>query len=371
MEVRRTNYSLKRIVSDMKKGKITFDFPIQRESGQWDKMQQGLLIHSVLQGYIVPDIYIIKEGSTDFSPFSVLDGKQRLTTVYDFYNDKFKLPKDIENIIIVDVDYTNGEQNISENNYVVADKRFSELDGKLKEIFLDFTFDAKMLVGFSDDEIEEQFYRLNNGCIFTKAQKSNVKLGTVLAGKLKEIEQSNFFKYKATFSSAQRRRGEITSCILQTLMLLTGYEYSNFGSGEILKFAEWYSDNYDENQLEYCKQLYDTLYNLLPDDDNSKKYLKKINIPMMIMDLDYRDSLDETISDEEYTGFLVKWFEVWIETSGYIDFCGQGSTSKAKVEGRSTIIDKELKDYIINKTIERKESNGTIEEEVDRFKTAS
>jgi hypothetical protein len=371
MEVRRTNYSLKRIVSDMKKGKITFDFPIQRESGQWDKTQQGLLIHSILQGFIIPDVYIIKEGSTEFSPFSVLDGKQRLTTVYNYYNDKFKLPKDIENVVIIDVDFTNGEQNISENSYIVADKRFSELDGKLKEIFLDFTFDAKMLVGFTDDEIEEQFYRLNNGCIFTKAQKSNVKLGTVLAGKLKEIEQSNFFKYKALFSSAQRRRGEITSCILQTLMLLIGYEYSNFGSSEVFKFAEWYSENYDEKQLEYCKQLFDRLYNLLPKDEMSKKYLKKINIPMQVMNLDYMDSLDESISDKEYTEFLTKWFEVWIETSGYIDFCGQGSTSKTKVEGRLTIIDKELKDYVINKTIERNESNGTIKEETDRFEAAS
>ena len=48
----------------------------------------------------------------------------------------------------------------------------------------------KLLAGYTDEQIEDQFYRLNNGCIFTKSQKENVKLGTELAGKIKEIEDS-------------------------------------------------------------------------------------------------------------------------------------------------------------------------------------
>ena len=43
---------------------------------------------SIEGGYLVPQLYIVKEDKEDFSPMSVLDGKQRLTTLRDFAEDK-------------------------------------------------------------------------------------------------------------------------------------------------------------------------------------------------------------------------------------------------------------------------------------------
>jgi len=58
-----------------------------------------------------------------------------------------------------------------------------------------------------------------------------VKLGTELAGKIKEIEECDFFENRAVFSNLQRKRGEITSCILQSMMLLSDFEYRSFAAG--------------------------------------------------------------------------------------------------------------------------------------------
>lgn len=355
VENRNYSYDIEDIIEKMKKKKLTFDYPIQRESGQWDKSQRDLFIDSIFNGYLVPDIYIIKEGTEDFSPMSVLDGKQRLTTIYSYFKGDFKLSNEADPIVIKDVSFDDNKNPIEEEKtYEVAGKTFSQLDGDLQKIFVKFKLNVKLLAGYTDEQIEEQFYRLNNGCVFTKSQKANVKLGTELAGKIKEIEECDFFQNRAAFSNSQRKRGEITSCILQTMMLLTGFEYKNFGANEVLRFAEHFNENPNYKQIEYCKDLYDRLFDVLPDYDKElDKQFKKIHIPIMIMNLDAVGGLDVDyeLSDKEYKDFLSKWFTVWNDTSGYMEYCGAGSTGKSKVEGRIAIMERELRDYAMKLSV--------------------
>ncbi len=373
MENRNYSYNIEDIIKRMNKNTLSFDFPIQRESGQWDKEQKSLFIDTILNGYLVPEVYIIKEGTDDFCPMSVLDGKQRLTTIFDFYNDGFKLSKDLDPITVNDYSFDDDKNRIDNiKTYEVANKTFSQLDDYLKETFNGFKINTKLLAGYTDEQIEEQFYRLNNGSVFTKAQKATVKLGTELAGKIKEIEENDFFTNRACFSNSQKKRGEVTSCILQTLMLLTEYPYKNFGANEVLKFSEYFNENPDLKQVEYCKELFDRLFEVLPYSEDIDRQLKKIHIPMLIMNLDALGALDEDneITEEQYTEFLKKWFGVWNETSGYVDFCGAGSTSKQKVEGRVFTMERELREFAIRVT------NGGDGDEINEnensgFKTAS
>jgi len=375
MENRSWSYTVEDVIKRMNKKTLSFDFPIQRESGQWDKEQKSLFIDTIFNGYLVPEVYIIKEGTDDFCPMSVLDGKQRLTTIYDYYNDGFKLSKDLDSITINDFRFDDEKNRIDNiKTYEIANKSYSQLDDSLKEIFKSFKINAKLLAGYTDEQVEEQFYRLNNGSVFTKAQKATVKLGTELAGKIKEIEENDFFTNRACFTNSQKKRGEVTSCILQTLMLLTGYNYKNFGANEVLKFAEYFNENPDYKQLEYCSELFDKLFSVLPYSEDIDKQLKKIHIPMLIMNLDAIDGLDVDyeLTDDEYKAFLNKWFEVWNETSGYTDFCGTGSTGKSKVEGRVSIMTRELRDYVIKLSIKNgNEENDYGEEEDFRTETAS
>jgi len=356
MEKRNQSYNIEDLNEKMDKGKLTFDYPIQREDGQWDKEQKALLIDTVLNGYIIPDVYIIKEGTEDFSPMSVLDGKQRLTTLYEFANDEFALPKNTDDVVITDVSFDEDKNPIkTENTYHVAEKKFSQLDKELQKVFNKYKIEVKLLAGFTDEQIEEQFYRLNNGCTFTKSQKANVKLGTELAGKIKEIEECDFFENRAVFTNSQRKRGEIKSCILQSMMLISGFDYKNFGANEVLRFARELNENPDYELIEKTKELYEKLFCVLPPyDKEMDKNLKKIHIPVIIENLDNVEKLDVdcNVTDDEYTKFLKKWFEVWNETSGYLGFCGQGSTGKAKVDGRVETMNKELREYAIRLSME-------------------
>lgn len=358
MEKRTQNYNLEEIVELMDRKKLTFDYPIQRESGQWDKSQKSLLIDSILNGYFLPEIYIIREGTNDFSPMSVLDGKQRLTILYEFAKDGFALSGDMDDVTVIDISYDENKEPIkAEKTYPIAKKKFSELDIELQKIFNKYKLEVKLLAGFSDEQIEEEMYRLNNGATFTKSQKANVKLGTELAGKIREIEEDSFFQNRAVFSNLQKKRGEITSCILQSMMLLSDFEYRSFAASEVVRYAEILSGNPDYGLIDKTRDLFDRLFCVLPpyDGETDKSCLKKIHIPILIKNLDTVDKLDVgyALTDEEYTLFLKKWFEVWNDTSGYLDFCGQGSTGRTKVEGRVETMRKELREYAIQLSMEK------------------
>lgn len=351
MEKRTQNYNLEEIVELMDKKKLTFDYPIQRESGQWDKSQKSLLIDSILNGFFLPEIYIIREGTNDFSPMSVLDGKQRLTTLHEYAKDSFALSSDMDDVTIVDISYDGNKEPIKdEKTYQIARKKFSELDTELQKIFNKYKLEVKLLAGFSDEQIEDQFYRLNNGALFTKSQKANVKLGTELAGKIKEIEESDFFGSRAVFGSLQRKRGDITCCILQSMMLLSDFDYKSFSPNEVLRFAERINEKPDYELIDKTKELFDELLCVLPpyDKDLDKNCLKKIHIPVLIKNLDTVRKMDEAVSDKEYEAFLLDWFTAGMVCSNYIDFCGHGSTSRAKVEGRISAMEEALRDYLEN-----------------------
>ena len=357
MEKRTQSYNLEEITEWMDKKKLTFDYPIQRESGQWDKSQKSLLIDSVLNGYFLPEIYIIREGTEDFAPMSVLDGKQRLTTLYEFSQDGFTLSADLDDVTIVDVSFGMDRNPIKEERtYPIAKKKFSELDTKLQKVFNKYKLEVKLLAGFTDEQIEDQFFRLNNGCTFTKSQQANVKLGTELAGKIKEIEECDFFENRATFTNTQKKRGEITSCILQTMMLLSDFDYKNFGANEVMRYAKELNENPDYELVDRTKELYDKLFCVLPPYDRERdRNLKKIHVPILIKNLDTvnKMDIDYILTDNEYTDFLKNWFEVWNDTSGYLNFCGQGSTGRTKVEGRIEIMKKELREYMIQISMEK------------------
>ena len=52
MEKRISFYDIEDLIERMDDENLTFDYPIQRADGQWDKSQKALLIDSVLKGYI-------------------------------------------------------------------------------------------------------------------------------------------------------------------------------------------------------------------------------------------------------------------------------------------------------------------------------
>lgn len=71
--------------SDNKKYVLNPDF--QRRH-RWDRKKQSRLIESFIMNVPIPPIFLYE---VEFSKYEVMDGLQRMTAIFEFYNDKFAL----------------------------------------------------------------------------------------------------------------------------------------------------------------------------------------------------------------------------------------------------------------------------------------
>jgi len=321
------NWTVKKAVNYMKKGKVLFDHPCQRKAGQWDDEQISLLVHSLLANYPVPPIYSVDDDENE--KYSVLDGKQRLTTLDNFLKNEWKLTDDFPEVII------------DGTTYDISGLGFDELPEDAKDVLGDAELPMVMLKNCTDDEIEEIFKRLNNGTALTLDQKTRSELGDRLATFIDEVTALEFFKTKAHFTKRQLKQGEDQTCILQTLMLLTEYKYKTFGNDDLSDFAKYYRANYTEEELKNCIDLFTSLNDMF---EEKHKQIKKINIPIFAITLKYAQDLK--IPLEKVKEWAKKFMEAYHSKCEYAQYCGDRSTSRQKVLKRIELTQSSLIDFV-------------------------
>lgn len=350
-------YTIRTINEGIENGNIVFNHPMQRKPGQWDLEQQSLLIHSVLANFAIPQAYALQQFEGDYDSFSVLDGKQRFTTLYDYMQDGFRLSDNTPDVNIQKrkvVTDENGQrkQKTTVEEYEIAGKFFSEIDTKLQDKLKDKVLSVIVLTDCTDEEIEDQFYRLNNGTALTKDQKTRVLLGDELSAFIDKVEASEFFSekgHKSYFTSLQRKRGEVQTCILQTLMLVMDYQFKNFNNDATMEFAEWFRTNHKNSDLEYCEELFSKLNMIVPKSEKPNKLMKKTNIPIFAYHIQTIDEL--AIPLEKYGEWIQKFMDSFSSDCEYASHCGQGATSKVKVMARMEYVEKELRKLVENERV--------------------
>lgn len=337
------NWTVKNLKS-MRDGKNTLQMchPIQRQSNQWegDKLKKSLLIHSILANYPVPPIYCLKEpiNNKDFS-YSILDGKQRLNTVFDFLDGKYPLDEETPSVTLDDVTYDLGN------------KYFTDLEMECQQELLRFKFTIYGFEDASDDLIEEIFFRLNNSTPLTKPQKAMPLCGVQNAKFIKSILADKFFSEICQFSVLQRRKSDDMCTLLQAMMLLDnryeGYEYSSISADEIMRYASSIKNNYSEGQKELLFDIIDYLEKVFPEQE---KLLKKINIPILVL-------VADTAMGENYDStkgiyrvgpmYFRQWFSHFFaeQYEEYRQYCSSGSIKKEKTLKRIEIMEGSLIEY--------------------------
>ena len=201
MNYKPREYRVSDIIRDIEKpngrsGKLYMDFANQR-AFVWSKEQQSLYIHSILQGDLVPEIYILKDGITGLQPKTLLDGRQRVTTIYLYYtNPRFKLHKNTPDVTISVAECDeNGNVVYDEDRkiktvvktYQIAGKSYKQLPKELQERFLDFDMTTREMFDCTEADIARQMHKLNNGKAMTAAQRAITRLGITLGTEIKKI----------------------------------------------------------------------------------------------------------------------------------------------------------------------------------------
>lgn len=319
------SFTVKKLIQKINNDNIKFNNPLQRKPEQWSQEQKSLLVHSLVSDYPVPPLYAVQ----DDNKYSILDGKQRLTVIGDFVKDQWKLSEDMP------------EVNLNGISYNISGLGFSELDEEIKDELKDASLLMYIFEDCSDEEIEEIFYRLNNGEALTKDQKTRARLGNDLVKFIDNILETEFFKKKAYFTNYQLRRAEDQTCILQTLMLLNNYVYKSFGGNDILKFVQVYRNNFKQEELQLCKDLFNKLNECFTE---KNKLIKKIHIPMFVMAL--KTSQDKEIPFNEFKAWINYFVNNYDSSSKYASYCSGNTTNREKVNKRIELITKDLIGYV-------------------------
>ncbi|MGZ5221861.1 MAG: DUF262 domain-containing protein [Chitinophagaceae bacterium] len=136
-------YSLIDFIGMLDRKEIVINRDYQREPGLWPISARSYFIDTILQGYPFPKIYLYQSfNERTKRPFKELvDGQQRITTINDFYNNKFAL--------------NNASKNFSRLKY-------SDLDEDTQRRFLSYQIDISTILSANRSELLEMFRRMNS-----------------------------------------------------------------------------------------------------------------------------------------------------------------------------------------------------------------
>lgn len=173
VRVEKAQYStihLKRLVENRAELIIAPDF---QRNEVWKSKQSAELIESILMGIPIPTIYLfeMKDGTKQ-----VVDGRQRITAILDFLNNKLIL-KDLKIL-----PQCNG-------------KKFSELDSKMQGIFEDYQLSFYIIQPPTPERVKyDIFDRVNRGGTQLNSQEMRSALYIGRSTKLlKALSQSSSF----------------------------------------------------------------------------------------------------------------------------------------------------------------------------------
>lgn len=227
-----SDFSLSAIAEMVKFESIDITPHYQRRD-RWHVEKQSALIESFLLNIPVPPVYLSED---EYGTYTVIDGKQRITAIYDFLSGKFKL-KDLK-----EVPELNGFT-------------FEQLPAQLKRALSIRPFMRVItLLKQSDPELKyEVFLRLNTGGEKLKAQEiRNVAFAGPLNDLLFELSENEFLKSKLKITSnksAAYRSMDDLELVLRFFTIHSRWE--NFGKKISVAMDDFMAENQgkDVNEL--------------------------------------------------------------------------------------------------------------------------
>lgn len=212
----------------------------QRSGGIWTTEKRRLLIDSILNDYDLPKIYFHELSAEAFSKtghkYAVIDGRQRLETIWKFMDGDFTLADDFEyqrdkKIELAGLSYDD----------------IAKTHPKIRVRFDSFVMPvvAVTIDGDDLDLIEDMFSRLNEAVPLNAAEKRNA-IGGDMVKAITEVSNHSFFRQNVRFRNNRYQHRESAGRFLLIEDSLTT------GDERIVDTKKVYLDNlavkYRENQ---------------------------------------------------------------------------------------------------------------------------
>lgn len=225
---------------------IKLDPPYQRMGGVWTKEKKQLLIDSILNDYDIPKIYFHtynreRQSETGIS-YAVIDGRQRLETIWEFVDGCFTLADDFE---------YQRDPNLS-----LASLSYEDIAKEFPKIKIKFDSFVLPVIGVDtddDDLIEDMFSRLNEAVPLNAAEKRNA-IGGDMVRAIRELANHDLFSEYVRFGNKRYQHREVSARFLLV--------EENLTSGDkLLDTKKVYLDalakNYHSDKTDQVNSLYD------------------------------------------------------------------------------------------------------------------
>lgn len=172
----------------------------QRPGGVWNQTQRQLFIDSLLNRYDIPKLYfhqIDRSQESTNHRYAIVDGRQRLETIWDFVDGKFALAADFEY-------YGDSEVKAGGMTYEELSQEYPKLVTRLNSRTLTI-----MVVAADElDLVEDMFTRLNEATPLNAAEKRNAFSGP-LPVITRRLAQHGFFVNRVRVSSTRYRHHDV------------------------------------------------------------------------------------------------------------------------------------------------------------------
>jgi len=251
---------------DYQEGKLILQPDYQREF-VWTAAAQSQFIETILCGFPVAQIYYHSQRNSETKKTIryVVDGQQRLTSIFLFLSDELKL------------------KGINDNRF--KNKTYSEIEKKFPEIIEKFHEEYLMpgilITKASEEEIRDIYIRINKYTVNLNSQELRTAMykGDFLRVSQDLTNDIDFWEETNFFSASNTRRMLDIEFISELLSVIVSQEVQDKKN----KLNEFY-DNYMEmgnDKINYIKQFTDTLnliriiFNIGNDKINLMRYKQK------------------------------------------------------------------------------------------------
>ena len=306
--------ALSSLLKDIAKNKYDFNHPLQRQSGQWNKLSMSKLIDSAIRLYPIYPALVVDNGD---DAYGVIDGKQRLTIFTSYANNEFALHKSLSP---VDIDGT---------EYEIAGKKFDKLDEEVKERFKSREFQLYIMTNATENDIREIFARINSSKGLTNTQKRTVVENEELAKVVFDLKSHPVFTKITT--PTQRKKDEDKDIVRQVLMLSemsNEYDFGSFRNEDMNKFLERYNGPINYGKVETIKEAMTAL-----DMAFDTISVNKVTVPILLYGY-YRIVKDKK-GMQKWNDWVKNFIETYDTNEEYKQYCnGSGTASSEMVKGR-------------------------------------
>lgn len=302
------SYTIKELYDMYKQGTLVLDIDFQR-GDLWPTTKRTNYIHSALLGILIISPAFLfarhvttRDDGTSVSTLRALDGKQRLTTLFDFIENKYALASlageenisytvysetspiaqqiemtepgaDADSSIMVEYDESTHIATYTLLSEKTKGLYFKDL-GSLQDLFLNSKAQCTLILNPTREQEHLYFDRVNDGVKMSTLDRTRVYCAATHS--IRELAERNQDFFKVMFKEAKLKQKPEDPIIIKTKLMIDAAKSKtlsdiSLSSKYYKKYASSLTEDVDLSDVEFVFSRALEIYNEMPDDEDFGK----------------------------------------------------------------------------------------------------